>query len=450
MKRLLTSCFGLGLMPIAPGTWGSVLPVLVYMLIAYLVPSPLVCGVVLAVSGLLFCWACVAFSESIVERLGKKDPGEVVADEYAGQAVTLLFALAINPSFEFICVTAGFSFLLFRIFDILKPWPVCALEKLPKGWGILADDLFAGVYAGLVFVVLWKLGWVEAVSNWFFVASALTVNAAAILGTVQGLTEFLPVSSSGHLVFFEKLIPDLEPESQEMLVFDLAIHVGTVGAIFVAYGKNLIKLFADFFQCFKYGKNPVEIYKKSPSVHFFTCVIVTTIVTVILYALFKDPLESARRLAVVVPMWVITGVLLFVTDMRKQTRMGMREFGLLCAVVVGVAQAFAILPGISRSGSTICIAILLGLHREWAVEYSFIIAIPAILGGAVIKAVENLDAIGGDIISIPALMVGMICSFVVGYLSIKLLIATSKRRRLKWFAVYCWSIAAVVFLLYLR
>ena len=151
MKRMLTSCFGLGFGPIAPGTWGSMPSVAIFALICLLGPAEYVLTINTVAMGLLIAigsFACVKFAPSVIAATGKKDPGEVVADELAGQAVTFLGATATGIKEIIIVAVAGF--LLFRFFDIVKPSPARNLEKLPAGWGILADDLMAGVYAAIV------------------------------------------------------------------------------------------------------------------------------------------------------------------------------------------------------------------------------------------------------------------------------------------------------------
>lgn len=152
MKRLLTSCLGLGWLPIAPGTWGSLPPLVVFGVLAHLAVSPMIIGLVMAALIALASLVCVALAPSAITATGKEDPGEIVADELAGQSlcylVTLLMLSDMSgwPSVWGIAVA---GFLLFRLFDIFKPWPVRQLEGLPAGWGILADDLMAGVYAGI-------------------------------------------------------------------------------------------------------------------------------------------------------------------------------------------------------------------------------------------------------------------------------------------------------------
>jgi phosphatidylglycerophosphatase A len=148
MKRFAATCFGLGKLPIAPGTWGSLPPVAVLLIMGWSdVASPVCVAVVMILLAIIGSIVCVRCAPASIAATGKKDPSEVVADEFAGQAVTFIFAGILSPMG--IYPTALMGFLLFRIFDIIKPWPLRKLEKLPQGWGILLDDLGAGVYAGL-------------------------------------------------------------------------------------------------------------------------------------------------------------------------------------------------------------------------------------------------------------------------------------------------------------
>ncbi|MFC1675720.1 phosphatidylglycerophosphatase A [Planctomycetota bacterium] len=148
MKRLFLSCFGLGWLPIAPGTWGSVPVAGIFVLLAYLDASAVMVSIVMGVCVVVGSVVCVWLADASIEACGKKDPGEVVVDEFAGQSVTFIAAGFITGMPFLIVAAAGFLF--FRLFDIVKPWPVKSLEKLPRGWGILADDLMAGVYAGVL------------------------------------------------------------------------------------------------------------------------------------------------------------------------------------------------------------------------------------------------------------------------------------------------------------
>jgi phosphatidylglycerophosphatase A len=156
MKRLITTCFGLGLLPIAPGTWGSLPPAAIFAGLYAVGLSSLWMAVIFAMLTIISSFFCIIFSPAAIEATGKKDPGEVVIDEFAGQSLTFLPLIIIyDPevySADLIAITIA-GFLLFRLFDIIKPWPVKKLEKFPAGWGILADDLGAGVLASICLVV---------------------------------------------------------------------------------------------------------------------------------------------------------------------------------------------------------------------------------------------------------------------------------------------------------
>jgi phosphatidylglycerophosphatase A len=149
--KLLTSSFGLGLLPVAPGTWGSLAPAVIYMTAGILV-GPQAATVSMTALLVLGCVITVVCSPKVIEMTGSKDPGQIVSDEVAGQALTLLLAQWFMPTIGF-CTAATVGFGLFRLFDITKPWPCWKLESLPAGWGILADDLAAGIWA----VIVWRI-----------------------------------------------------------------------------------------------------------------------------------------------------------------------------------------------------------------------------------------------------------------------------------------------------
>ncbi len=444
MKRLLTSCFGLGRLPVAPGTWGSLPTAIIFGLMWHFHASGISISIAMAALALAGSIVCVRFAPVVIRATGKDDPGEVVADELAGQAVTFLFipflTLETFSTGQIWVITVA-GFLLFRLFDIAKPCPIRRLEKLPEGWGVLADDLLAGVYAGIVLLLC------------FFVRTegpSLNVLHAVILGIVQGVTEFLPVSSSGHLVLFENLF-NFDPETPEMLLFDLAVHVGTVAAIFIVFRKSIAAFVRNLLVCGKYGKSPVEIYKKSPSVHLLVLAIFATAVTAVFGLLGEKQFAAARgSLLIVASMWIITGTLLLITDLRGKSRLGLRQFGIWAAIVVGLAQAAAIMPGISRSGATICAAILLGLRRRWAVEFSFLIAIPAILGATVVQSIKDFAQISSGSLPIGSVVIGSVAAALTGILALKLLIKISRTANLKYFAFYCYILACFVLVYLLR
>jgi phosphatidylglycerophosphatase A len=161
---VLTSCFGLGYLPVAPGTWGSLPPALVFGLLCHVGAPSVLTLIVMVALAFAGCIVCVKFAPAIIATTGKSDPREVVADELAGQAITFLaipFLFTEGVSASQVWLTAGLGFLVFRIFDIAKPWPIRKFEKFPAGWGVVADDLVAAVYAAVVLafcVRLWVVG----------------------------------------------------------------------------------------------------------------------------------------------------------------------------------------------------------------------------------------------------------------------------------------------------
>jgi phosphatidylglycerophosphatase A len=164
MQRLIASCFGLGKLPIAPGTWGSIPIVIIFALLCASGASTEKINTIMIGLAIIGSVACVQFAPASIAATGSSDPREVVMDEFAGQAVTFIGFVVIHPSQMLIAAVLGF--LLFRFFDIVKPWPIHKLESLPAGWGILCDDLLAGVYAAIVFQTCAQSGLIAFVSKW--------------------------------------------------------------------------------------------------------------------------------------------------------------------------------------------------------------------------------------------------------------------------------------------
>jgi phosphatidylglycerophosphatase A len=160
MKRLFTSCFGLGRLPLAPGTWGSLPPAGIFGLMWQFEAPAVLISIVMAAITLTGCVVCIKFAPAVIAATGQADPREIVADELAGQALTFLAIPLLTTaaiSTKQIWLTTVLGFVLFRLFDILKPWPIRKVENLPNGWGILADDLLAGIYAAFVLLIIVRL-----------------------------------------------------------------------------------------------------------------------------------------------------------------------------------------------------------------------------------------------------------------------------------------------------
>jgi len=160
MKRLFTSCFGLGWLPLAPGTWGSLPPVIIFAVLCSLRVTGVTVAILMAGLAVAGAVICLKFAPEVIAATGQTDPAEVVVDEFAGQSIALVplsFLLPQSASPGQILTISLAGFAVFRVFDIVKPWPIRRLEKLPAGWGILADDLLAGVFAAIFVMLLSQL-----------------------------------------------------------------------------------------------------------------------------------------------------------------------------------------------------------------------------------------------------------------------------------------------------
>jgi undecaprenyl-diphosphatase len=250
------------------------------------------------------------------------------------------------------------------------------------------------------------------------------------LGIVQGLTEFLPVSSSGHLVIFKNLLGMKEPE----ILLDASLHLGTLIAVCIYFRKDLVNMVTELWSFVSPGSNKEGL---KPNARLAMMVVLGTVPTAIIGLAFKDSIEKAfGSLFIVGIMLLITGVIVGITRFIPKAHCTATRVGPLIALAIGVAQGLAIMPGISRSGSTIVCALLLGLNRELAGRFSFLLAIPAILGAVVLQ----LDADAIQRVGVAPLILGLVSSGIIGFLALKLLMGIVKKGHFYYFAPYCWGL----------
>ena len=258
---------------------------------------------------------------------------------------------------------------------------------------------------------------------------------AAILGLIQGLTEFLPVSSSGHLVIGAHVL-GLPAEGD--VVFEVFVHFGTALSILLMYREEVGRIIGQTLGSLLQPGQLAQNYRERQGFRTAMLILLTMVPTGIAYVLFKDPIEAAfgnPRFAS--GMLFVTGTLLLLTVLKKNTT---KDVGPWRALVIGVAQAMAMIPGISRSGSTICTALYLDVEPERAANFSFLMLLPVVLGATVLKAGELMDVPGVDWTPI---WVGTVVAFVSGILAIKLVLEFVRRGKLQWFAYYCFLIGAL-------
>ncbi len=257
----------------------------------------------------------------------------------------------------------------------------------------------------------------------------MTLQNAAILGLVQGLTEFLPVSSSGHLVIGQYLLHFTQPN----LAFDVVLHLGTLLAVFVYFRQDLLKILSAFS-----GKGDPQWRRVA------LLILLGTIPTGVIGVLFKDLFERLfSSPATVVWTLAVTGLLLFAADRVKRADRPLSGIGGMDAFLIGLVQGISIIPGISRSGSTIAVGLFRKIEARAAARFSFLLSIPAILGAVVLEGKDILGHAAGGA-GIP-FFVGFITAAVSGWLAIKILMALLVRKGLTGFALYCWAVAAITF-----
>ncbi|MCR5736389.1 MAG: undecaprenyl-diphosphate phosphatase [Eubacterium sp.] len=281
----------------------------------------------------------------------------------------------------------------------------------------------------------------------------MSIFKAILMGIIQGVTEFLPVSSSGHLAIFKKVFHMADVGTS----FDVFLHLGTLLAVFIVYWKDIAKLISDGIGILvdsfhnlaewiiekrglrepNYRKVINSSYRK-----FAMLVIVSTIPTGIIGVMGEKLIDDAAT-SLLVPgiCLIVTAVLLYVSDQLEDGDKTPKKTTYANAGFIGVCQGIATLPGLSRSGTTITAGLLCGLKRDFAVKYSFIMSIPAILGAAVFKIPDMKNDIAAT--SPAGYIAGAITAAVVGYICIKTMLVIVRNKQFKYFSIYCAIVGLV-------
>lgn len=255
-----------------------------------------------------------------------------------------------------------------------------------------------------------------------------------LLGLIQGLTEFLPISSSGHLVLGEAL---LGQNLDKSITFEVVVHFGTLCSIVIYYRRKLADMLLSLWQLAKSPGQLPEQFRSDDNVKLSGFILLSMIPAVIVGLTLKDPIENIFLDPFPVSiMLLVTGSLLFATrfchDFPKNVTWG-------SAFAIGVAQAFAILPGISRSGSTISLGLYLGIKRKEVANFSFLMVIP-VIAGAMLFEIKEMVELGIPFNDIMGLLVGFLTAFVSGYFALKYLIIMLQSKGIHPFAWYCWAV----------
>ena len=252
-----------------------------------------------------------------------------------------------------------------------------------------------------------------------------------ILGIVQGLTEFLPVSSSGHLELV-KAIFGSDYEQQQGLLVTITLHAATAFSTIFVFRKDIVTILSDLLR-----------FKRGESLNFSLKIVLSMIPAVIIGLFFEDFIASLfiGKIALVAVMLMITALLLFLADRVNENN---KELNYSNTFYIGVIQSVAILPGISRSGATIALAVLLKIDRNKAARFSFLMVIPLILG-SMAKSVMDGDLSQDSTVLIP-LLVGFVSAFITGVFACRWMVTLVKKSQLKYFSFYCFALGALAIL----
>ncbi|MBQ3724993.1 MAG: undecaprenyl-diphosphate phosphatase [Oscillospiraceae bacterium] len=264
-----------------------------------------------------------------------------------------------------------------------------------------------------------------------------------LLGVIQGLAEFLPISSSGHLALAQHL---LGVNTEVPAFFDVLLHLGTLLAVLVAYWGDVVEIVQEFFRGVGdviHGTTPTPV---PPARRMILLIIVGTLPLFAILPIHKKVQALGDSMVFIGMALVVTGFLLFACDLVYRGHKTERSATLLDALLVGVGQALATMPGISRSGMTISAGCFLGFERSFAVRFSFLLSIPAVLGANILSLKDALEA-GVDWAAVPVYLAGVVASAVVGYACIRLLKLIAQKGRFGGFAYYCWAVGLLTLLL---
>ena len=273
----------------------------------------------------------------------------------------------------------------------------------------------------------------------------MTYVTSFLLGLVQGVAEFLPISSSGHLAIAQNLL-GLEGAGSVPEFFDVLLHLGTLIAVFAAYWKDICDMVVEFFRgigdlAHRSTPSPVP-----PARRLILLIIVGTLPLFAVLPIRKSVQGLADNMVFVGAALIVTGFLLFLCDRVRKGRKTERSATWLDALLVGVGQAVATLPGVSRSGMTITAGCFVGYERRFAVRFSFLLSIPAVLGANILSIKDAVQAgiVGAEV---PMYLVGVAVAAVTGYLCIRLLKYIADKGRFGAFAYYCWAAGVLTLVL---
>lgn len=267
----------------------------------------------------------------------------------------------------------------------------------------------------------------------------LTYFMSVVLGFVQGVAEFLPISSSGHLTLFQHFFGLGEPDQ----LFNILLHFATLLAVCVVYRADIAAMIAEFFRGIAALASRKPSDQPAPPARRLVLMVILGTLPLVVVLPFKSKVEALGASTLFIGFaLLVTGLLLFASDRLKPGRKDERTMTVADALLIGCAQALAVVPGLSRSGTTISAGTARGLDRPFAVRFSFLLSLPAVLGATLLEVVDAAKA-GVDTALIPQYILGMAVAAVSGYFAIRLVKLLAQKGRFGAFAYYCWAVGAV-------
>ena len=271
----------------------------------------------------------------------------------------------------------------------------------------------------------------------------MTLLFAAILGLVQGLAEFLPISSSGHLAVLQNLFGMQEVD----LLFDVLLHFATLVAICITYRQDIADMIREALEFVSDLRHPKPKGEEPKSALRLVLMILLATLPLVLVLPFKDYLDRLNNSSYFIGVaFLVTGAVLLLSDRMQNGRKTEKSMTVLDALKIGLVQAIATIPGLSRSGSTITAGMATGLNRNFAVKFSFLISLPAVLGATVLELIDA-SSDGVDASLLPAYLLGMVIAGVVGYFSIKIVKLLTQKGKFGSFCYYCFFVGILTIVL---
>ncbi len=267
----------------------------------------------------------------------------------------------------------------------------------------------------------------------------MTISSAILLGIVQGVAEFLPISSSGHLAILQNLFA--LSAGEDHLFFDVLLHLGTLISICVCYWGDIVAMVREVFIVLRGGRRAdgTPVQGNLGAARLFMMIVVGTL-PLFLVLPINDKVEELYYITPFIGVaLLLTGCMLFVSDKMTPGKRTEKNMRFRDALVIGLCQCVATLPGLSRSGTTITAGIATGLDRNFAMKYSFLLSLPAVLGANLLSFIKALREESIDASLIPAYLIGMLAAMLSGIAAISLMKLIAKKSKFGWFAYYCWG-----------